>query len=537
MNPTRRDFLTYLGLGTYSLLRSCPLVAAPFPLKNRSKAKPSFFSPIAPSGLDTLVLPKGFKSQILASRGDQLSVKGPFGNETFGDDNDFLAFFPLDALTTNRNTEEGLLWVNHEAMNPLLVSGYSAQTKRTVEQIQIEKLAVGGSILHVRREKGIWKRVPDSSFTKRITSLYPDFAVTGPVSESIPVAKGTLGNCSGGKTLWNTVLSCEENYDNFNQDYGWGKFKETTIDENQYGWVVEVDPFGELPPQKHSALGRFMHENAAMTVGKSGKLVVYMGDDTEDQFFYKFVSKERYVASQSRAEKRKLLTEGTLYAADFEKGRWIALDIERNQDLKAAGFSSQAQVLLECRRAAKAAKATPVDRPEDCEVHPKDGSIYIAFTNNKNHGNLYGQIVRLVESKDDSEAETFRYEIFLAGGPQSGLSCPDNLCFDKNANLWVACDISAKYIGSGAYEIFGNNGLFYVPTSGNLSGNAYQFASAPKEAELTGPWFTEKGDTLFLSVQHPGEKSSSLSSLNSHWPMGGTEPPKSSVVAITGFSY
>jgi secreted PhoX family phosphatase len=180
--------------------------------------------------------------------------------------------------------------------------------------------------------------------------------------------------------------------------------------------------------------------------------------------------------------------------------------------------------------------ATPLDRPEDCEVHPLDGTLYVALTNNAAHGNFHGQIVRLIEDKENPEGESFRYEIFLAGGPQSGLACPDNLAFDKAGNLWVATDISHKSLNAeGAHEEMGNNGLFLVPTRGQNAGEAFQFASAPANAELTGPWFTPDESTLFLSVQHPGEGTLHPDMPLSHWPAGGEAMPKPAVVAITGF--
>jgi secreted PhoX family phosphatase len=114
------------------------------------------------------------------------------------------------------------------------------------------------------------------------------------------------------------------------------------------------------------------------------------------------------------------------------------------------------------------------------------------------------------------------------------LGCPDNLLFDRAGNLWVTCDVSSASVAKGIYEPFGNNGLFYVPTSGSDSGEAFQFASGPVEAELTGACFNENEDTLFVSVQHPGEMTSDLQNPTSHWPTG-SGLPKPSVVAIRGF--
>ena len=53
--------------------------------------------------------------------------------------------------------------------------------------------------------------------------------------------------------------------------------------------------------------------------------------------------------------------------------------------------------------------------------------------------------------------------------------------------------------------VFGNNFLFYVPTSGPEAGTIVPFAYGPTRCEMTGPTFI--GNTLIISVQHPGEDS------------------------------
>lgn len=535
MYGTRRQFLTYLGLGTYTLLNEINHAAtrAAFPLRHR-KNIPEKFRPIRPSTADSLILPSGFRSKTLCKSGDPLGHEGPLGKELFGYDNDFIAYFPIDCLKGGKKPNDGLLWVNHEFIKEIFVSGYSGG-KKSKEQVRAEKLAVGGSVLRVTKEVKKWKHLTGSEYTRRFTASYPKISFTGPAKEKLHEATGTLANCSGGVTLWNTVLSCEENFHKFNPLFGWADVSDEKINELEYGWVVEIDPFNELPPRKHSSLGRFAHENAAVHTGRKGRLVVYMGDDSADQHLYKYISQERFQKSHSRAEQRALLENGTLYVANFEKGHWIPLDISMSSELKNAGFSSQADVLIDTRRAAKIVGGTPLDRPEDCEIHPKDGSLYLALTNGKDHGNLFGQILRIIEDNDDAESLKFRFEIFLAGGPQSGLACPDNLLFDKDGNLWVACDISTSDLNTHAYEIHGNNGLYMVPTQGKNLGNAYQFASGPIDAELTGPCFNSNQDTLFLSVQHPGESTKVKEKPTSHWPEGSNTMPKPAVVAITGF--
>ncbi|ANX13670.1 hypothetical protein ABE41_016800 [Fictibacillus arsenicus] len=164
--------------------------------------------------------------------------------------------------------------------------------------------------------------------------------------------------------------------------------------------------------------------------------------------------------------------------------------------------------------------------------------MFIAHTNNDKHGNIHGHITRFFEKDGDHGAEEFDFEIFAAGGRQSGFSAPDNLTFDSNANLWTVTDISSSKLNSAAWTSFGNNGMFMIPTVGPDKGVAFQFASAPKEAELTGPSFTPNERTLFLSVQHPGEETEDKANPTSTWPqVRGGNQPRPSVVAITGFKF
>src|SRR5688500_395234 len=92
-----------------------PILAAPvFPLKRRKGSPPRQFTPIAPSREDKLILPKGYRYDLVASYGDSLGTSGPLGQETFGFDNDFSCFLPIDSLSGGANANDGLLWVNHE---------------------------------------------------------------------------------------------------------------------------------------------------------------------------------------------------------------------------------------------------------------------------------------------------------------------------------------------------------------------------------------------------------------------------------------
>lgn len=73
--------------------------------------------------------------------------------------------------------------------------------------------------------------------------------------------------------------------------------------------------------RKHTALGRFHHENTAMGLSKNGRVVVYMGDDKKDACVFKYVSNGQFDKAAGR-NNSKLLENGTLYGANFKKGTW-----------------------------------------------------------------------------------------------------------------------------------------------------------------------------------------------------------------------
>jgi secreted PhoX family phosphatase len=588
---TRRRFLTFLGTGSAALAAGSAGVLTGFaeseeqgsatqesqngesaPAGGQADGVPSFFRPIEPSDKDELLLPEGFKYEIIRSSGDPLG-----GGLTYGDHNDFVAYFPIDTLEGGNDSADGILWVNHEYINPMFWSDYTdteGATKKTKEQIAREKAGVGGSIVRVKKQGDSWRFVENDELNRRIDATTP-MGVTGPAAGSSEMQMegkseviGTFANCSGGVTPWNTVLTCEENFQDYYgqrtddqgepgqgtddapealevaDTYRWLDEPESAQPPEHYGWIVEIDPFDPRSrPRKHTWLGRIRHENAAINVSDSGKVVVYTGHDEEDRCIYKFVSSGTHNPDDREAN-FDLLSDGMLYVADFANGRWVALDFENNPIFRDNGYRSQAEVLVRTIDAStledpetEAPIGTPMDRCEDIEVHPETGQVYAALTNNENHGNFYGQIVRLTEKDNDPEAKEFAYEVFAAGGPQAGFASPDNLMFDALHNLWVITDMSSDKLNAGIYSSFKNNGAFVMPSGidGGISGgDVFQFASGPVQAELTGPAFTPDGKTLFLAIQHPGEESEDPNNPTSTWPGGGE--PKSSLVAITGFA-
>ena len=538
---TRRNFLSLLSKKTVgafaipSIMSNCGnfnnLMAADPSLETDllNKLKKFPINSLSPIASDNLELAAGLSHDILIKWNEQISKK-----EFFGFNNDFTCFIPL-----NDNPYDGLLWVNHEYTNPLFVSGYDyydLESRRSINQINEEMKSVGGSIVRIKKENDKWKFIKDDKLNRRIDAntrmkFNWDKTIAG---SKYPI--GTHSNCSGGITPWGTILTCEENYDMFygetiydkdnnpkhiDSPLDWEKFY--NYPPEHYGWVVEIDPLTGLS-QKHVALGRFKHECCTLIRLDDNRIVAYSGDDQNNEFIYKFISSEP-----------NSLKNGTLYVADTINGIWISLDYE-SQPLLKNKFNSQTEVLVRVREAAKLLGATPQNRPEDIEIDPLTGNIIIALTNNAKKRDYHGSILKIIEKNNKYDELSFSSETMLTGGKESQFTCPDNLCFDLSGNLWLTSDMSGSLMNRRGpyYPNFKNNGLYVLIRHGKDAGKLIQVASAPFDAELTGPWFSPDYKTLFLSIQHPGEKSKSLTELTSTWPHDDDGIPKPSVVAIQG---
>jgi hypothetical protein len=202
----------------------------------------------------------------------------------------------------------------------------------------------------------------------------------------------------------------------------------------------------------------------------------------------------------------------------------------------------QGAILIDAHFAANAAGATCTARPEDTDIAP-DGSLFITFTSGSPSSSdggpdlrvfkgpdgkayEYGWIMRLEEDSNNPAAMTFHWKTLALGGEPAeggaGFANPDNLLLDKAGNVWMVNDMSSDKLNTAVPQgrldkegkpitppnlrgVFGNNAIWFIPTSGSNAGNAYLFGYGPMECETTGPFFTADEQTLFLSVQHPGE--------------------------------
>ena len=554
----------------------------------------------------------GYDADVLIKWGDAVEAGSPAFdpmNQTaaaqrkqFGYNCDFIGFAPIPR--GSNAADHALLCVNHEYVNRKLMFPGDAgkdQNAQSEEQANIEMAACGHSVVEVKRDQaGNWAVVDGSKLNRRIHTDTP-MDISGPAAGSDRLKTkadptgtkvlGTVNNCAGSITPWGTVLIAEENFHGYfagdpsktNEErnykrygmkgkprYGWHRFHERFDIEkepnepNRFGWMVELDPYDPTStPVKRTALGRFKHEGAHALVNKDGRVVVYSGDDQRFDYLYRFVSKNK-VDTMNAAANRNILDEGTLYVAKFNADQtleWMALEFGKGPLIPANGFNSQADVLIETRRAADLMWATPMDRPEDVEPNLVNGKVYMMLTNNTKRKagdenaanprakNKHGHVIEMTPpggkmgADKDHAALKYTWDFFLlAGNPANAddkavyhartgegqwLSCPDNCAFDTKGRIWIATDGAPK---SGIAD-----GVWAADTDGEGKAYVKLFFSTPIGAEHCGPCFNTDDTAYFAAVQHPGDtKGSTFEAPSTRWPeFKADQPVKPSVMVIT----
>ncbi|MCW5657146.1 MAG: PhoX family phosphatase [Burkholderiaceae bacterium] len=440
-------------------------------------------------------------------------------------------------------------------------NGGTSMLPRPAAEVDKETAVHGIAVVEVRKNAGRWECVKDSAFNRRLTAL-SEIEIAGPArGHALLVTKfsidgtktrGTLNNCGTGKTPWGTFLTGEENWFGYftrgaaddaargndksvtslrrygrNQGaasrHGWetggaddkyARWNNSKLgasadgsddyrnEMNGMGYIVEIDPYDKTrPAKKRSALGRFAHESAAFGKVTAGQpLAVYMGDDSRNEYIYKWVSAASWETADASAADRlaagdKYLDSGKLYVAIFAAdgtGQWVELSIAHPAIAGSVtyAFADAADVVVNARLAADAVGATRMDRPEWCSANPANGEIYFALTNNSNRrvepgaspqlapdganpraytdikgaataqtGNPNGHVLRIKEDAAGAAATSFTWDVYLFGAESSAapgavnlssltadqdFSSPDGLVFSPATGIcWFQTDDGA----------------------------------------------------------------------------------------------
>ena len=541
----------------------------------------------------TVHVPTGYTWDVLVRWGDPLFSDAPAfdaatgipttgSDRVFGENTDGMELFKVG------NHE--LLVVNSEYVNSKINLAHTDDGMPTSadDVLRLQNFQ-GVSVMEVREGDIGWEVVIDSPFNRRIHHNTP-MVIDGPAAghdllktDADPTGTASLGtfnNCGSGRTPWGTYLTCEENFNGYfgatetptlddATAAGFARYGvNTAVDTNRYnyhgfdarfdiaknpnephraGYIVEIDPAKpDSVPVKHTALGRFKHENAAYALAPDGRVIVYMGDDERGEFMYKWLSMDKYVPGGDTST---LLSDGQLYVAKFNmdmSGEWVALT-------PAATDMSAAEIAIFSRMAASKVGATTMDRPEWIAVNPTAVEGYCCLTNNRNRGvkpnaggddtsangpnpreaNNYGQIVRWRPSGDNHASNTFEWDLYvMAGNPtnQEGaykgssninagnmFNSPDGMQFDTTGIMWIQTDGNDD--NEGDFEGMGNNQML---AGDPATGEIRRFLTGPNGSEVTGLTWSSDRRTMFVGIQHPGAP----------FPDGEGSLPRSAIVAV-----
>lgn len=381
----------------------------------RGHLAPTIQFPLANAATDSVRALQGLHHNVVIKWLDNLTFSNAADAPRFGANCDYLAYFgdgwnavPGNAPQYNGSGSAGWVWVNHE-----YISGEPANTTTapTNQHLTLAKfLRARGQLTndifsniwsqadvdtitraHKRQLGGSWFRVVQDPSTgewvvdKNSRNVRYDATsntlvrvagqalltrATDDNGNALPegVVPGITGDCSGLQTPWGTIITAEENV----QDY-YGDLEACWTSQNRfvpgqgfdpgsniappiapslasefgrlsnpnerhsreyYGYLVEIDPGvapgeyeGKTTPgvghKKLGFFGRARWENAAVAVDGRFQLiadrpiVMYAGDDRRSGRIYKWVTRDNYVPGMSKAEIRALLENGKLYVAHF----------------------------------------------------------------------------------------------------------------------------------------------------------------------------------------------------------------------------
>ncbi|WP_327439814.1 PhoX family phosphatase [Pseudomonas donghuensis] len=540
---------------------------------------------------------------------------------------DGMHFFPI-----NGSSEDGLLAINHEYIDADALHPNGPTTdgsgKRPVEEVRKEINAHGAGVIRLKKVSGRWQVVDNDPLNRRFTTATV-MNIAGPLrgsdhvktrfSKSGTQARGTNNNCGNGYTPWGTYLTCEENWPGIfvntsttlpadqkrigvstkAGNYKWesvagdptevdGEFSRFNVtpsgasatddfrnEASTYGYIVEIDPYNASTlAVKRTALGRFRHEGCCPGLPVVGKpLVWYMGDDSNNEYLYKFVSTALWEAADATPADRlatgnKYMDQGKLYVARFNadgSGVWLLLDVNTpTSSGKTLGsiYGDLPGIILNTRGAADALGATPMDRPEWTTVNPLNGDVYLTLTNNSARTaakvdaanprgpNRHGHIIRWHDSDNHL---SFTWDIFVFGANAAGtadinrsgltelnqFASPDGMSFDSRGILWFQTDNGEKtltdYTNDQMLAVIPtdlvNAAGKQVPVNAQNQVDLRRFFVGPNGCEVTGIAFTPDNKSIFVNIQHP-DNWPSTDVATTVTPAGTKVRPRASTVVI-----
>lgn len=315
------------------------------------------------------------------------------------------------------------------------------------------------------------------------TTLVYDTKQQRVVREYLSLA-GTVRNCAGGPTPWNSWITCEETI------LRAGKNGNSSVElDFDHGYNFEVPASAEISlaePIPLKAMGRFVHEAVAVDPATS---IVYQTEDEGDGSFYRFIPNTPGVlASGGKLQALKVRDKPSLDTRNWIDGthdikvgdslavEWIDLDEVESPhgDLRHRSFD---------------AGAARFARGEGIWYSPE--GIYIACTSggSARKGQIWKYIPSPHEGTPDEHKSPGRLELFIEPNDGALVENADNLTVSPWGDLVLCEDRTGDEIR-----------LIGVTPEGRL----YTFANSHMRTEFAGVVFSPDGSTMFVNMQGKG---------------------------------
>ncbi|MDI3308462.1 MAG: DUF839 domain-containing protein [Acetobacteraceae bacterium] len=477
--------------------------------------------------LDSLALPvkqddtvaRGYRRDLLVRWGDRVTFDAPTWDPRTTTPEGATAQFGWDARVAAiavpqqqaaDSIPRAVLAVVHPTVDPAMAWPGGQDRPALAASMQ------GASLLNLEKQGPRWV-VVDGGYQSRRLHAATLCRLSGPLAGDGGVI-GVLGLQGGCVTPWGTLLLAEGDPGPWQQRLR--GLDPRFADASGFGWMVELNPFDpQSIPVKRTALGRFAHGDAAATLARDGRAVVYMTDRRVGGCLYRFLSNGPATAEDA-------LDSGTLFVARLEGDRitWLPLP----------------QGTADPVAAARQAGGSPLDTPSGLGLDPTRPRLLLAC-----HGSPTrpaGHVIEISAAGDDDGAETASARLlFAAGDPRgpgmygsAGLPAgsawpenPDTITVDTRGRAWIGTDRGGR-VGMQA------EGLYACDLDGPGRGVPLPIYGAPRAASLGGAALTPDGEAMFAAVRHPGaEPGANFLRPATRWP--GFEPgvpPRSTLIGL-----
>jgi len=307
--------------------------------------------------------------------------------------------------------------------------------------------------------------------------------IKGEWLSAVPSLSGTVKNCAGGPTPWNTWLSCEEDV----SGPGTVDDGKTLNYKKDHGWIFEVSVDGG-DPRPIKDMGRFVHEALAVDPATGW---VYETEDRAMSGLYRFKPNVKGDLHQGGSLEMLKVAGADDLRRNVDANReydceWVKIDDPHRGH--SPGKTDEQGVYYQGRNAG----GTTFARLEGCWYG--NGVIYFDATSGGNA--RAGQIWSY-------NPATEKLKLIFESPSNKVLDSPDNLAVSPRGGI-VLCE-DGGVVPQRMHGLTPDGELFNLAANNvMLQGQRNGFEGDYRGSEWAGATFSPDGNWLFANIQTPG---------------------------------